>query len=217
VLGKRLPEALQKNTMLCSKDVEIQANLPEQRLDHGRGRYISTYSGGRFFIDEINLEDIPMYDIAHALSMNCRFNGHLGKFYSVAEHSVIVSYLVPEEDALWGLLHDISEAFVPDIPRPFKALISGFKEYEARIQEKMVKLYDLAPEMPESVKHIDMNIVADEAAALFESPPDWVEAYESVAEGVTFQGLSPALARCSFMARFAKLMYKRDNNDDGSV
>jgi hypothetical protein len=65
---------------------------PEQR--DKRGAFVTTFSGAKFFVDECNIQDIPLEDIAHSLSMNCRFNGHLAHFYSVAEHSVLVSQLV---------------------------------------------------------------------------------------------------------------------------
>src|SRR3990167_6893828 len=89
--------------------------------DDPRGLYIVTGSGAKFYLKECNVKDIPIEDIAHALAFHNRFNGHLDRFYSVAEHCVRVSYLVPQEHALWGLVHDMSEAFIPDIPSPFKS------------------------------------------------------------------------------------------------
>ena len=100
-----------------------------------------------------------MLDIAHSLSMNCRFNGHLEQFYSVAEHSVHLSHLVLEkfdsayELAMWALLHDISEAFVPDIPRPFKVLLGGFEEFETKLMKAAADHFDLFRDtMPAEVK-----------------------------------------------------------------
>ena len=138
--------------------------------------------------------------------MNCRFNGHVDKFYSVAEHSVLVSHLVPREDALWGLLHDASEAFVPDVPRPFKPIITGFDEFESRLFYAAALHWDLPLELPESVKHIDRNIVADEAATLFREVPDWIAYYEHVCDWSLIRGLSPEVAKLAFLDRYKELM-----------
>lgn len=195
--------------MLCG--LTTPNNCPEQ-TDH-RGRFITTYSGAKFYINECNIEDIPMYDIAHALSMNCRFNGHTKQFYSVAEHCLIVSLLVPQEHALTGLLHDISEAFVPDIPRPFKGAIHGFDQYEERILQKVAEAYDITWPFPPEVEHIDKNIVHDEAAVLFCEAPEWINAYTTVGAGPYIQPLEPGEARRMFVGRFTSLMYERMDRD----
>src|ERR1019366_6268112 len=79
---------------------------------------IRTYTGILFDFEEPEASPIRIEDIAHALSLLCRFAGHCKEFYSVAEHSVRVSYACPEEHALWGLMHDASEAYCVDVPRP---------------------------------------------------------------------------------------------------
>lgn len=81
---------------------------------------IRTFTGR--LVNPINLkpEDVCIEDIAHALSLQCRFNGHVRLFYSVAEHSYRASFLVPEEQALAALMHDRSEAYLPDMTRPVK-------------------------------------------------------------------------------------------------
>lgn len=176
---------------------------PEQLAQ--RGRFITTYSGAKFFVEECNIWDIPIVDIAHALSMNCRFNGHLKEFYSVAEHSVIVSRLVPEEYALWGLLHDATEAFVPDMPRPFKKLIYGFKKFEDTLANNIAKHFNMPWPMPDEVHYIDTHIVGDEARRFFPDIPDWVWLYDRVAGDSLFYGLPPKLAEDEFMERFNEL------------
>ena len=92
--------------------------------------WIETYSGKQFYLDGTDTDSIVIEDIAHALANLCRYNGHTNRFYSVAEHSVLVSYAVPKEYALWGLMHDASEAYLSDIPRPFKAMIANYKTME---------------------------------------------------------------------------------------
>ena len=85
-----------------------------------KGDWIQTFTGRAFYVLDPRPEDVDIEDIAHALSMQCRFAGHCREFYSVAQHSVTASWLVPPEDALWGLLHDAAEAYVVDLPRPIK-------------------------------------------------------------------------------------------------
>ena len=183
-------------------------SLPEQ--NHQRGRYVTTRSGALFYVDECNIEDIPITDIAHALGMNCRFNGHVDRFYSVAEHSVLVSKLVPEKDALWGLLHDVTEAFVPDMPRPFKDKIIGFDDFEGHLAKHVARHFDLSETMPQSVKYIDRNIVADEARRLYVQPPCWVDSYESVCPADWIVGYQPIIATELFMKRYKELTNARN-------
>lgn len=170
------------------------------------GNFIATYSGAHFNLDTLDVGNIPLEDIAHALSMNCRYNGHIKNFYSVAEHCVAVSYLVPKEDALWGLMHDATEAFVPDIPRPFKPYIGGFQEVENRIMSSIILWYDLEDKEPESVRYIDHNIVREESLLLFVQPPGWVNAYHPLPKARKYiNGESPARAKQMWLERFKEL------------
>ena len=178
-----------------------QDNEPEVKE---RGNFIITRSGARFFINEKDLSSVPIDDLAHALSYNCRFNGHVNQMYSVAEHSVHVSNLVPKADALWGLLHDLTESVIPDIPRPFKHLITGFMEYEDEMMENMAKSYHLPWPMPKSVKYIDKHIVAAEAKQLFDKTPDWIDSYDKI--DMKVEGWSPEEAKRRFLERYEELM-----------
>lgn len=102
--------------------------------------WIMTHTGVKFFPLEPKVSDVCLEDIAHALSNMCRFNGHCKKFYSVAQHSVLVTeYLIDEfEDtsiALAGLFHDAAEAYLPDLCRPIKSAWDEFVEIESRLFE----------------------------------------------------------------------------------
>lgn len=85
-----------------------------------RGDYFITFTGKKFYFSDPLPEMICLADIAHALAHQCRFGGHAKRFYSVAEHSVLVSYLVPPHLALKGLLHAAAKAYYGDIVRPLK-------------------------------------------------------------------------------------------------
>jgi 5'-deoxynucleotidase YfbR-like HD superfamily hydrolase len=85
-----------------------------------RGPHFLTYTGRTFWPMDPRPDEVSILDIAQALSHQCRFSGHTREFYSVAEHSVRVSQIVPAPHQLWALLHDAAEAYLLDWPRPLK-------------------------------------------------------------------------------------------------
>jgi hypothetical protein len=133
--------------------------------------FIGTFSGLRFWPLFPNPDDIVIADIAHALSNQCRFGGHASKFYSVAEHSVHVSQLCLPKDALWGLLHDASEAYLVDLPRPLKQLpeFSAYREAERRLQRAVAVRFGLPEDQPASVAEADDTMLWIEAHSLLDS------------------------------------------------
>lgn len=113
-------------------------------------------------------EEIHIEDIAVALSNLCRFGGHVREFYSVAQHSVHVAGLCGPEDALWGLLHDASEAYLGDIIRPLKRqdCFAEYRAAEERLMAAVCERFGLPLEMPESVRRADEVMLATEARDL---------------------------------------------------
>lgn len=130
----------------------------------GRGYSMQTASGGVFYPLDPRPEDICIEDIAHALSNMCRFNGHCKEFYSVAQHSVIVSEIVPEDLALDGLLHDAAETYVGDIIRPVKNNFLDWweKTYEEPVWLWIANKFELIAPMPSAVKRADLIALAIE-------------------------------------------------------
>jgi len=126
---------------------------------------IKVYSGILFDPLNPNIEDIKIEDIAHALSQICRFNGHCNEFYSVAQHSVLVSIL--SEDHRAGLLHDATEAYLLDIPSPVKKNINGYKEIENNLLTILSKKFNFTYPLPIDVKQADNTMLMLEMQTFF--------------------------------------------------
>lgn len=168
------------------------------------GDWIQTYTGGQFWPMDPSAEDVNIVDIAHALSMLCRFGGHCRRFYSVAEHSLLLSRAVAPENALWALLHDATEAYLCDVPRPTKPFLIGYRQAEERIMAVIAERFGLSGEMPAEVKEADGRILADEAAQNMAPPP---QAWNPTGSPLNVQLLfeSPEDAKRGFLHRFTEL------------
>ena len=101
--------------------------------------YIYTFTGRKFYPLSPRAEDIEIADIAHALSLLCRANGHFSSFHSVAQHSVeccneALQRGYSKKTALACLLHDASEAYMSDVTTPVKNKLEFLKEVDPRIR-----------------------------------------------------------------------------------
>lgn len=136
--------------------------------------YIRTFYGIKFRHTWPVPEDVCIEDIAWSLSQLCRFAGHLKYFYSVAEHCVRVSYFCDQADALEGLLHDASETYCVDVPRPLKRApgMEIYRLYEKRIAAVIEQHFNLRPE-PQSVMDADLRILSTERRDLFWRDSSW--------------------------------------------
>lgn len=129
---------------------------------------IKTFSGVKFFPLDPRPEEIFIEDIAHALSMICRFTGHVKKYYSVSEHSIRVSRICKPEDKLHALLHDASEAYISDVSRPVKYAeeMAPYRAIEKNLQRCIYKRFGLSEEEPEGVKMADNRMLEIESRDL---------------------------------------------------
>jgi hypothetical protein len=184
--------------------------------------YIETSIGRKFHI----LAEHPGFtiaEIAHALSNTCRYGGHCSQFYSVAEHSVLVSEIAEELklcDPFEALMHDASEAYIVDIPGPWKAMLPDYQALEAALERKLQEFFKL-PLKTAGCKDADLIALMVEGRSLLTSrgdtmieggiPPHYGPAADAwiAIHGRSVFGLSPAGARTSFMHRYDKLMRKR--------
>ncbi len=165
------------------------------------------YSGAYFDLDLLNVEDVTILDIAHALAMTCRFGGHTPLFYSVAEHSVLASHLVPPPFALAALMHDAAEALLGDVPSPLKAMLPDYRALEARTARALARRFALPEVLPPEVHWADRAMLTLERRALFPGAGPWRGEADlsNLAEPPRFRWWTPQSARARFLARYRTL------------
>ena len=136
-------------------------------LDGTHPGKINTYSGQVIDFNNINVTDIRIDDIIHALSNICRFGGHSGVFYSVAQHSCLVAAMAPDELKKPALLHDACEAYVGDMIKPFKNLVgSSYRVFEDEFSAAIADKFGLKYKDFLDIKYLDEAALELEHAAL---------------------------------------------------
>jgi hypothetical protein len=172
--------------------------------------WIQTFTGKKFFPLEPQIEDICIEDIAHSLSMQCRFVGHCKEFYSVAQHSVIMArewFAYSGDYAKYALLHDASEAYLSDIPRPLKYRpdFYFYRNAENILQKMIYTKFGLNPDEPHSIKTADHEMLCEEAMSKkIMSPlhPDWSSRCKPI---IKILPVSPRKAEQLFLETFNNL------------
>lgn len=135
--------------------------------------WITTHTGLHFDYIKPNPDAIYIRDIAIALSRECRFTGQSQKFYSVAQHSVECSYIVPEPFKFEALLHDAVEAYCKDIPSPLKKLLPDYQKIENNIDSVIRKKFNLPLTISAEVKRADLIMLATEHRDIANDGKEW--------------------------------------------
>ncbi|TNV05074.1 hypothetical protein FH869_01025 [Providencia rettgeri] len=169
--------------------------------------YISTFTGKHFNFINISADDIDINDIAQGLSNECRFAGQISQFYSVAQHSVYVSQIVPPEYALEALLHDASEAYCKDLPSPLKALLPEYKAIERRVQQVITFKWILPINLSDVVHYADLTMLATERRDLEVDGDNYWPILDGIpaTDLITVSPLSPIQARAMFIYRYNQI------------
>lgn len=169
--------------------------------------WIQTFSGKKFFPLDPRIEDIDIIDIAHSLSNQCRFSGHVKHFYSVAQHSVYVSYL---SKSLAGLMHDGSEAYLVDLPKPIKdsGEFDFYKEKENVLQKLIYQKYCSIESEPIDVKICDMIMLSTEANCLLDNLHPEFKFPTQPLKTLIIEPMNPTQAKEFFLNRFKELQLK---------
>jgi len=172
-------------------------------------QWIGLLSGGQFNYNKPEESDVTLDDLASALSNICRFSGHLPTFYSVAQHLVNTSRIVPVEFAFTALMHDTSEAFTNDIPTPLKWALPIFKDLEVKIESAMSKKFDFQYPYPVEVKQADTEMLILEKTYVKKDDSYWPH-YDGIEVGhlkdlVDLKGWKPGRAKKEFLRRYREL------------
>lgn len=169
-------------------------------------------SGNYFDYEDPWSCEFTIEDIATGLSKICRYNGHCKGFYSVAEHSVYVSMIVPPAYAFQALMHDAPEAFVGDMAGPLKQLLPDYKYYEKMAEDAVLSRFGIQGNLHPEVKKADLIMLLTEQKQLMRRPDDvWPCTAGLEPADITIVGMMPTEAEAFFLARYHHLL---ENSND---
>lgn len=178
-----------------------------------RKSWIQSFRGKR--VEPLNLtpDMVCIEDIAHALALKVRYTGHTNWHYTVGAHSLFVSSILPPSFQLAGLLHDATEAYLPDIAAPIKGSVTiagvPFREFEDRLASVIFEALGLSSIRPlidsEEVKRADLIALATECRDVMgPAPDDWGLTQEPHALRIDPEKWETV--ERSFLARFEELV-----------
>lgn len=169
--------------------------------------YVSTYLGNRFFLTKPHVDYVAIEDIAHGLAFQCRFNGQTSAFYSVAQHSLMVMSLVPEELQFAALLHDAAEAYLGDMVKPLKNLFPEFSRIEAHVMSIIGQCFDVElSQLSPLIKRADrIALVTEKRDLMPHSTESWIYLQGISPLSEVISPLPPVEAKAAFLAAFYTL------------
>lgn len=182
--------------------------------------WIETFTGKRFHILAPKPGEIDIIDIAHAESLLCRYTGQVKRFYSIADHSIRASMMVPRELALAALLHDASEAYISDISRPLKHALPMYRDIEAIVQTAIYDRYGIEPlsfGAQDLIKQADNILLISEARDLLPGAnyKEWGVTEPPLPH--TIEPITSEMAYAVFLCQFNRLCREEDIVSDNIV
>lgn len=181
---------------------EMSGMFDERALSDSR---IMLHSGKLFDIANPEGSEISVDDVAHGLAHTCRYAGQCDGFFSVAEHSVLVSQ-VTTGDKLAALFHDAAEAFIGDMSRPLKYMLPEYKAIERRIEKAIFDQFGIPWPATIEIKAADHSVMAAEQNVLMPSGTnEWLRDANVLPAHVTIRRLMPNDAKLLFLQRYEEL------------
>lgn len=191
-----------------------------KQIEAEKSGWIQTAYGHRVHPLDADPRSIHLEDVAHALALQCRWNGHTKHFYSVAQHCVLASLETLElkagVDGEWVmnvrqqlLLHDATEAYISDVPKPVKLQMPEFQKHEERLMEAVMWRFGCTYPLTPEVHKIDFFMLTWEARDLFFpercTPLFGPAAFEALREHDRIEPWDPVRAKWEFLKRAEQL------------
>lgn len=172
--------------------------------DKKKDQWMVTYTGKIVYPYDLKPSQISIRDISHSLARTCRYSGMMGGFYSVAQHSTLISKLVSPKYALTGLLHDAPEAYLRDLPRPVKLHLTGYKDLEEKVWQVIAHKFNLPQKIPKEIKEVDRGIVKAELRDIMNLDEDFFKIQKETPD-ISIPSISIDQAKFDFMERYLEL------------
>ena len=174
-------------------------------VDYAVGPRMMLSTGAWLDLLDPGASDFGIENVAHGLAHVCRYAGQCRAFYSVAEHSLLVSEACPAAPFA-ALMHDAAEAFIGDVTRPLKQLLPDYRSIERGVETAIFERFGLPEGMPATVKSADLRVLAAEQDQVMpRGAADWAVVANVRPAHVRVRHLAPAAAKEAFLARYHEL------------
>lgn len=173
----------------------------------------NTVSGEVVSLHQPTPEMIFIDDIAHALGNICRFGGQVKRFYSVAQHCLVVAAMAPDNIKMEALLHDASEAYLGDVIKPLKVILGHvYTDIEDKFMCAITSRFGLETKHMELIKPLDNLALEVEFEYMHKGDrASWQRMMDKI--GLTAEIMTPYRAQQAFLNTFYKLLKERNNGE----